>query len=310
MSYYDIVKIPTHLDNIEVLHCVTSIYKNNINYDEWYLTEKLKGIHISIITDGFFVSISNNKYKSLINKYFSIIGLYQSVINRNGHNTYSDNYIYEEIKSVQVSGYLIGGIYNHKDIKNNNIKSIFKRPYYNPGIIYVIDDIIIITKNEYKVLNYFDTIEICKENNLIYNKIIKIGNLYELYKTKAVMSSTIYNYFNLPKINNNVAYGIIIKSFNSVIIHNNCWARIEKNNYIPKKIVFIDLKEKNKEMNNIILNIIIKMYLNENKVLLYDKSKYKNIINIINFIKKNYSNEFNYNNTIEMIINIFNYLKI
>ena len=63
-------------------------------------------------------------------------------------------------------------------------------------------------------------------------------------------------------------------------------------------------------MNNIILNIIIKMYLNENKVLLYDKSKYKNIINIINFIKKNYSNEFNYNNTIEMIINIFNYLKI
>ena len=121
-----IINTPTNLDNLELLMSVARIYKKNLNKENWCITERLNGINLSIITDGKEIVSSNNKYFIKINDKTFIPELYEYLIKK------------YNFKYLQLFGKIIGGTYTHKNVKNNHIKSIFKKPNYCPNINFII----------------------------------------------------------------------------------------------------------------------------------------------------------------------------
>lgn len=293
----DIIKIPNYLNDINLLKNVSGIYKRKVNENNWCIIERLNGIKLSIISDGKEITSSNNKYFTKIRDKTFIPELFNYLENK------------YQFKYIQIIGKVIGGIYNHKNIKNNNIKSIFRKPYYCPNISYIIENILLIGEFNYKVLNYLDCIEICCILRLNYNPILKIDTLSNLNKINYIFESKIYKMFNLPKIKNNLSSGLILKPLEFSLIHDNCWTLIEKKSTIPNKINTFILNDCfNLESSKIKLLLLIKIYINNNQLNM-NKSQYFNIIKIINFVKKN-NNKINYNELIQLIFNIINYLKI
>lgn len=184
--------------------------------DDWLVLEKIHGSNFSISCDGTevkvakrsaFLSDSSNffNWESIYDKYAEKIKEAQKLICR--------QYNIEVFSQVIFYGELFGGIYPHADVQPvPNATKVQKGVYYCPHNDWFIFDAYIMNDdigNQW--MNYCKLRDICSVTHLPYVKVLKSGTLNECLEYPNDFESTIYKYFNLPKIEDNICEGVVIK---------------------------------------------------------------------------------------------------
>lgn len=121
--------------------------------------------------------------------------------------------ILKDAVTVTVYGELAGGKYNHPDVQKENVSSIQGRVQYAPFLFFYVFDIAIINSNGNRILLDEDTVEdLCKKVGLIKSIVVKRGTLEECLNYPNDFEDPIaQNLFGLPRIDNNITEGVVIK---------------------------------------------------------------------------------------------------
>jgi Rnl2 family RNA ligase len=177
----------------------------NPDYRKIYCSSRSQRIGLLTDTDGpDFFGTKN----IIINKYHDICKIRDEIFTR-----------IPGVSNMQIYGELFGGIY--KDITIKTAKSIQKEIYYNPDNDFIVFDIRIQTfEQEDYYLSQEEISEILKDTKIKQIKIMHKGTLDELLKLNPTFESTIYSYYDLPKIDNNIAEGYVIKKDGRILLAN------------------------------------------------------------------------------------------
>lgn len=183
----------------------------------------------------------------------------------------------DDVVSVQIFGELCGGKYPGQ--QTNDAKQVQKGVFYCPDVEFIIFDIYICkSKNENAeeckkqlYLDYDDVMTLCNGCNLPVAPIIIQGTLNQIFEFNPQFESQIYDIFNLPKVENNFAEGIVVKLAKNIssskgrfIIKYKNPSFAEKNEK-PKKIKNEPPKTDLTEEEQIIVNECLN-YINENRL--------------------------------------------
>lgn len=114
-----------------------------------------------------------------------------------------------DLTELTVYGELIGGDYPHPDVeKDPSATKVQKGIYYSPSNeLYGFD--ILINNNRY--LNTLQVENIFQKHGLLHAKTLHKGSLASCLNFPNDIKSTIYQQLNLPKIESNVAEGVVIR---------------------------------------------------------------------------------------------------
>jgi len=111
-------------------------------------------------------------------------------------------------KKLIVYGELCGGNYPHPDIERpHSVRAIQKGVYYSPDVEFVVFDIWF--NGEFE--DYYAMAHLCEQVGLKFVLPLKVGTYRECIQYSDEFESNIYSYFDLPKIENNICEGIVIK---------------------------------------------------------------------------------------------------
>ena len=176
------------------------------------------------------------------------------------------------ILTAQIYGELFGGVYDNNGVKKiTSAKPIQKGINYNPNNDFIIFDIRVQTYDKQDFyLAYNEINNLIQDTNLKFLQAMHFGKLEDLLKLNPVFESTIYAYYDLPKVTNNYAEGYVVKKYerrtvgdyNPIVkIKSPTFAEVTKNNHTV-----------NHELNSKVKNIQDN-YINKNRVDAY-KSKY------------------------------------
>lgn len=169
------------------------------------VTEKIHGSNFCIEISNKGIKFgSRNKYlpenenfhnheKATIKAVKGLEKLYNSLVN---------------VEKVRIYGEMFGGSYNHPEVpKTVNASKIQKGVFYSPDNNFLAFDI----KLDKEYLSQDAFFKLCELYDIPHVKMLFKGNLQECLEYKNDFESTIYEYYNLPKIENNIAEGIVIK---------------------------------------------------------------------------------------------------
>jgi len=168
-----------------------------------------------------------------------------------------------QCKQIQLYGELFGGSYNNI---NQNISIIQKGVNYYSGHDFIAFDLKITCDNGIiYYYNHKDLIELLKMTNIKISPIIKSGTLKEVLKLNPKFESQIYKFYDLNKLENNYAEGVVIKLFEE----NNVFNKEQENRIIfkyknPDFSEMIAIVKTNKKENEFIENF--KKYVTINRV--------------------------------------------
>jgi Rnl2 family RNA ligase len=235
----------------------------NPDYKKIYCSSRTQRIGILTETDGpdFFgtKNIIMNKYEDLCkikNELFAMI---------------------PGVEKAQIYGELFGGTY--KDIFVKTAKPIQKGIYYNSDNDFIVFDIRVQTyeKDDY-YLSQEEISELLKDTNIKQVKIMYKGTLDELLQLNPTFESTIYSYYNLPKIDNNIAEGYVIKKDGQILLANKDKKLGELINPIIKlkSPAFAEISNLKTPIEKDLMNKVLYIqnnYINENRINAY-KSKF------------------------------------
>ncbi len=243
----------------------TSFVRHDV---EWVLTEKIHGSNFS-----FYMSQDEEKCGK------------RNGFLKEGENFFQSNRMREReeykvrelwdflaqgdngLTEIIVYGELCGGNYPHPDIQRpKTVKAIQKGVYYAPDIEFVVFDIIV----NGKYLNFAQTVILCQKVGLNCVQPLKVGSYYDLRQHTNEFPSTIYEYFRLPQIENNICEGFVMKPIEArefttgdrVIIKdkNDKFKEIER---APKKQRKVDNTLSEYSMETLAL---IEPYINDNRL--------------------------------------------
>ena len=189
--------------------CVNRIYTLGHHQQVWNVLLKLHGACFSLYVDGDNIIPARKRnfidsddgafynYKQVIGSIEHEIKMaYETLYNKYGH------------KNVIFYGELAGGKYPHKDVtRNNTSKKIGHGVYYAPFNFYYIFDI----KVNGVYLDHSEVVDICNAASLIVAEPLFKGSLDECLKYPNTFEDPMYQYFGLPKIDNNMCEGVVIK---------------------------------------------------------------------------------------------------
>eukprot|EP00475_Leptophrys_vorax_P003108 TRINITY_DN11801_c0_g1_i2.p1 TRINITY_DN11801_c0_g1~~TRINITY_DN11801_c0_g1_i2.p1 ORF type:complete len:306 (-),score=105.64 TRINITY_DN11801_c0_g1_i2:92-1009(-) len=125
-----------------------------------------------------------------------------------------DKFDFSKIKTVRVYGELYGGLYPHPDVpKKFGVKHIQKGVYYSPEIRFCAFDLRVGTQ----FLSYAKACEVFKATKMPYLKPVVLGTLEEVLQFDVEeFESTISETLKLPKLEDNIAEGIVIREFDGL----------------------------------------------------------------------------------------------
>ena len=176
----------------------------------WIVTEKIHGANFSFWWNtGENIRIAKRTcFLDDNSNFFRIDRIKNLIINK-------INYLIElisleegEINEIGVFGELFGGSYPHPDVlRDNDAKKIGKGVWYYPRNDFIVFDI--------KVNGHFLPFKImhsyCKSVDLNVIDILFEGTMKECLEYTNKFESTIYQRYNLPKIEDNICEGIVIR---------------------------------------------------------------------------------------------------
>jgi Rnl2 family RNA ligase len=180
--------------------------------------EKAHGAHFSIQTNGKETTCARRS--SILeegDKFFNHVKLLSELENRMVKVYELVQKLYPDVKSIQVDGELIGGLYNHKDVKSDSAcAKIQSGVYYCPDHNMYAYDIHCFGDTTFYI-DYDVMIDIFEKVSLTYAKPIKYASLNELSVSDNMFNSLIPKMFGLPDIDNNIVEGIVIRPINEQI---------------------------------------------------------------------------------------------
>jgi Rnl2 family RNA ligase len=181
--------------------------------------EKAHGAHFSFQTDGKTIECSRRNdiltpddnfynYMDLSNRYEEQIKKIFEIIQSN----------FDDVVNVQVDGELIGGSYNHSEVKeDDDCSRIQKEVMYTPQHEFFAYDIYCFRKEWTKedqngfYVDYDLMEEIFKDVKILYAEPIGRGSFYDMCQLSNVFETMIPGKLDLPPIEHNMSEGLVIR---------------------------------------------------------------------------------------------------
>ncbi len=201
---------------------IKNMVENYTGTELWVATEKVHGSNFSFIytkEDGVKCASRNklladgeafNNYQVIQKKYADkIVQLYEILATE-----------IPTLTQITVYGEFYGGIYPGIKTKNKKIQDGI---YYTPELEFEAFDLFYRTpENPRNIYPYKEACAHLIKVGLPYAVILKEGSLKELYSTldPEVFQSTIYAKFGLPKLDDNLSEGYVIKPNEAIFIEN------------------------------------------------------------------------------------------
>lgn len=178
----------------------------------WCVTEKVHGCNFSFTTDGTTIMCSKRSAKlaekEAFHGYESVLEKYRSAIYK-VHRAVVEYLNVDPQTQVTIFGELFGGSYLHPDVKTSKkVSPIQKGVYYCPWIDFYAFDIFC---QHQGYLHYDVCIDFFESSGLFYAKPLLINTLKEVLTFSPEFQSTIPSLLGLPRIENNIAEGVVIK---------------------------------------------------------------------------------------------------
>lgn len=124
------------------------------------------------------------------------------------------------VSSIIVYGEIFGGIYPHPEvIKTNNHSKVQSGVYYSPDIKWLAFDIKLNYEEKSQWMDFHEMCKICAHYDIPMIPAVKTGKLIDMINLDPNYESLVYQLYNLPKIENNISEGYVIRPVNTYIDH-------------------------------------------------------------------------------------------
>ena len=198
---------------------ISKIREQGYDTVQYSLSEKIHGANTSTLCDGEKITFA--KRTSEIDKFDDFMG--SNTIKSQIDAVTKEIYEIINKKEIQIFAEIAGGLYEVEDdfvnsLINPQSKKVQKGVQYHPANIWYIFDIkvdgVYISNKE--MLDILEQVDFEQYPNVIYAKPIMIGTLDECLEYQNDYESTIYKEFGLPKLENNICEGSVIKPYDKV----------------------------------------------------------------------------------------------
>ncbi|AXG68328.1 RNA ligase [Kordia sp. SMS9] len=249
------------------------VYLHGYGNDVFVVQEKVHGANFSFITDGDTIRVAKrtcliaedenfNNHRYVLHKYEkAITGLFKRVKND-----------FPETEMITVFGEIFGGSYPHAEVeKIDGMVRIQKGVFYSPENDFYAFDICI---NHTQYLDVTIANTYFEATGMLYAKTLFAGTFSECMAYPNAFESKVHEWLHLPKIEDNVCEGTIIKPLTSkrfgngqrVIFKNKNekWSEKshEKRSRVSKPSAIGMLSHTEKELMHTLLG-----YVNENRLM-------------------------------------------
>ncbi|KRX08714.1 hypothetical protein PPERSA_08025 [Pseudocohnilembus persalinus] len=252
---------------------------------EWVMSEKIHGANFS-----FLIKKDKQNQDNLLIQCASRNGILQPGQNFNNYEILLEKLekqlyqFFDQVEKinkakgyitiqVQIFGEIYGGFYQHQNVQKIPKRSkVQKGVYYSPDIEFQAFDCKVTKYQENQLKNetnqymsFKELEEFCNKTDFPFIGILKKGKFKELIKFNAdQFESQVYLKFNLPKIENNIAEGVVLRPYN---FGHEPLIKIKSEKYKEKSVL---KQEQEREFSN---------YLDENKDI---KQKFQEILQFLN----------------------------
>jgi Rnl2 family RNA ligase len=249
---------------------IEKIYDNGYHKEEWLAMEKIHGANFSIIVCNNGVSYCRRTDILKDNEGFFN---YQTVVKPN-EKKYIEIFEYlkvehENLVQIQIYGEIFGGKYTHAEVsKNTKVSQVQGEICYHPDVKFIIFDISYKKLDDEYItyISHDEVIDIAKKYDLMCSEILHRGSFDDLLKLNPLFETTVPSLFGLPKINNNVAEGYVLKPNRNIFFK--CGSRViikHKNDVFKEKNPENKTVERNQNSLDVDKKIMFS-YLNENRL--------------------------------------------
>lgn len=213
---------------------------------------------------------------------------------------------YPDMQELTVFGELIGGSYAHKEVKHiKGSLKVQKGIFYCPHNSFYGFDIVI---NREQYLSVDEVAQFFEKEGIVHAKTLFKGSLDDCLKYPNDGQSVIYQQFDLPKIEDNVCEGVVIRPQETCFLHNGSRVIIKNKNekwtekqqagkktrkeiVVSEEVKYLQEKLLEYVTENRFVNLISKIGHIEQKDIGKVLSMYSN--DVVEDFSKDYGNEFN-----------------
>ena len=251
---------------------IQSIINHGYNHYayEWIATNKIHGANFSFWCDGnevkcakrssFIGQTANfNNWELIYDRYANnILDLYK-------HLQYENTLDGVEIESITVYGEIYGGHYKHPEVASiPGAVKVQKGVCYCPHNDFAAFDIAV----NGETIDQNMLFELCQLHHIPTVEIIHRGTFDECYNLDPKFEDPMYKRFGLPKIENNISEGLVIRPVVPLHFHNGSLVILKSKNELfsekskeKKSVQDMTLNEDQKSILNNLLQ-----YMNENRL--------------------------------------------
>lgn len=221
---------------------------------KYQVTEKVHGSNFQLWTDG--VQVKAGKRSSFLGSN-ELTGFFnaETVYNRYRENVLRlfVNRLGKDYKAIAVYGELFGGVYPHDDVERvAGASQVQKGIYYNSDNDFLVFDIRVTLDNgNTTFLNQNLVVELVEEFGLLHTPVIATDITFtEAMAIANDSESTVYDMFGLPKIDDNIIEGTVIKPVEPIFFNsgervllknkNSKWSEKAKKTKVPKAEIKFD----------------------------------------------------------------------
>jgi len=187
---------------------------NNIKRDEFIVTEKIHGAHLDIIIhveSGKIDFASRKNVLSFDNDFNFLItsGLKKKLLDGSRDLLIGINPHLQDAKYITIAGEIFGGEYPKME---NNYKRVQPGISYSPNIEFIAFDLSLTLKDDtIKYMSFDHSESILESSNIMFTKCLFRGTLEECKNYNYTFNSTIPEILNLPKLDINIAEGVVVR---------------------------------------------------------------------------------------------------
>lgn len=226
------------------------IYHSGIEDGEWVVEEKVHGANLAIYVDESDIAYAKRSSFIEGDDFYDI-----SEVKKNESK-------YREVRkdigeNIIIYGEVFGGNYPVEGVEKSNTKAIQKGIYYKNTIDFYAFDIY--TKEGF--LEVFKRNDILRRNGILYAEPLLTGTLKECLDFDIKFETRLPEKFGLPRIENNMAEGIVIKPVKPKFFNSGKRVIIKKKNEERKEVKEVQEKEENDELSS-----MVRKYVNENRL--------------------------------------------
>ena len=230
---------------------------------QWIVMEKLNGTHLDVYidVDGTIKFAKRSGFIKEDEKFYSL-DVYADEIK----NYFKDVRSYLNVPNnvIVISGEFFGGGYSHPDVENLNVSQVQKGVQYTNRCDFLSYDV----KVDEERLDWDKTMDMFEDLYIPYAPVLMTGTFEECIKFPNDNETIIPEEYSLPKIDNNISEGVVIKPnktfyFNNgsrVILKNKNEKFTEKSKTKKRSVVTIFSPEMDVAVNN------MGQYINENRL--------------------------------------------